>query len=143
MSTIERFEEIRAWQSARKLVIEVYKITNKPAFSKDYALRDQIRRSVGSSVHNIAEGFDSGSTAELVRFLRYALRSASETQSQLYTALDLGYIDEDEFKRIYSKAEETKRFIHGFISYLVTLKSNRKIKEIPEEYVVENDTIQS
>lgn len=138
MAKIDRFEEVRAWQSARELVNEVYKITDVSEFRKDYTLRNQIRRSARSCMHNIAEGFDSGSTAEFIRFLRYALRSASETQSQPYTALDQGYIDEKEFNRIYEKADETKRFLHGFIAYLITLKSDRKVKELSEEYLVEN-----
>ncbi len=53
-------------------------------------------------MHNIAEGFDSENNAEFLRFLRYAKRSCSEVQSELYVALDQNYISESEFNDVYS-----------------------------------------
>lgn len=72
-------------------------------------------------MHNIAEGFDSGSNAEFVKFLRYSQRSCSEIQSQLYVALDQAYISQDEFARIYEQAARTASKIGGFIRYLLSL----------------------
>ncbi len=118
MSAIKRFEDIRAWQTARQLAQMVYKISNAGNFSRDFGLRDQIRRAAGSAMHNVAEGFNAGSDAEFVRFLGYARRSASETQSQLYIALDQDYISPKEFDQIYDKAEHTVRQINAFIRYL-------------------------
>ena len=69
-------------------------------------------------MHNIAEGFDSGSDAEFARFLRIARRSASETQSQLYLACDQDYITDEEFKTVYELAIDVKKLINGFIGYL-------------------------
>ena len=69
-------------------------------------------------MHNIAEGFDSETNAEFVRFLRYAKRSCSEVQSELYVALDEGYISADEFKDVYEQASRTRAAIRGFINYL-------------------------
>ncbi len=89
---IRRFEDIEAWQLARELTRKVYALTKKPAFSRDFGLRDQIRKAAGSSMHNIAEGFDAESNSEFVRFLRYAKRSCSEVQSELYVAYDEAYI---------------------------------------------------
>ena len=89
---IERFEEIQAWQLARELTKNVYNLTKKPKFSNDYGLKKQIRAAAGSSMHNIAEGFDSESNAGFIRFLRYAKRSCTEVQSELYVALDEEYI---------------------------------------------------
>jgi len=66
---IERFEEIEAWKLAREITTAVYRATDVDAFSKDFGLRDQIRRAAGSIMHNIAEGFDAGSNAEFIRFL--------------------------------------------------------------------------
>ena len=109
MGTIKRFEDIKAWHSARELVNFIYQITTLSAFSKEYGLRDQIRRAAGSVMHNIAEGFDSGSDAEFVRFLGYARRLVSEVQSQLYTALDQDYLHSNDFQQIYELAETTKR----------------------------------
>ncbi|MCL5428585.1 MAG: four helix bundle protein [Chloroflexi bacterium] len=96
MPKIERFEDLQSWQKARLLVNRIYKLTLNGSFSKDFALRDQIRRSGGSVMHNIAEGFDAGSDLEFVRFLKMARRSASEVQSQLYLAVDLNYISPEE-----------------------------------------------
>lgn len=111
MGTIKRFEDIQAWKSARKLVASVYNITNRKPFSKDFALRDQIRKAAGSTMHNIAEGFDAGSDAEFIRFLGYARRSTSEIQSQLYAAKDQQYIDQDQFQTIYQQGEILKKTV--------------------------------
>jgi len=120
---ITKFEDIEGWQVARELVRNIYSITSQGAFSKDYGLLDQIRRAAGSSMHNIAEGFDGGSNTEFIRFLRYSQRSASEVQSQLYVALDQNYIDQDTFDQIYERAGSVKSKVGGFISYL--LKSQK------------------
>ena len=88
MATIRRFEDLKSWQKARQLANAIYDLTEQPRFAKDYKLRDQIRGAGGSVMHNIAEGFDSGTNPEFIRFLKLARRSASETQSELYLALD-------------------------------------------------------
>lgn len=85
MTKISRFEEIQAWQEARLLASKVHSlIQNHKSFRYDFGLNNQIRRGAGSIMHNIAEGFDAGSNLEFIRFLRYARRSVSEVQSQLY-----------------------------------------------------------
>jgi four helix bundle protein len=121
---IERFEDIEAWRLARELVQVIYQLTRESSFQQDFGLTDQIRRAAGSVMHNIAEGFDAGSDAEFIRFLRYAQRSASEVQSQLYVAMDQGYITDDQFEQIYSIAVSTKAKIGGFIAYLVKRKKS-------------------
>lgn len=115
---IKRFEDIEAWQIARKLTQEVYAIVKSDKFSRDWGLRDQITRASSSVMHNIAEGFNSGSGKEFVRFLSYAQRSCTEVQSQLYVALDQGYIQRNRFEYIYEIAEHAKAKIGGFIKYL-------------------------
>lgn len=115
---IERFEDLKAWQKARTLANLVYDLTEKPTFAKDFQLRDQIRRAASSVMHNLAEGFDSGSDPEFVRFLKMARRSASETQSELYLALDRKYITQDEMQKAYDLASEVKKLINGLIAYL-------------------------
>ena len=89
---IERFEDIEAWQLARELARKVYGLTKKTNFAGDFGLKGQIQDAAGSSMHNIAEGFDSETNPEFVRFLRYAKRSCTEVQSELYVALDQQYI---------------------------------------------------
>ena len=115
---IERFEDVEAWQLARELTWEVYRLTKKPGFVKDYGLKRQIQDAAGSSMHNIAEGFDSETNAEFIRFLRYAKRSCTEVQSELYVALDEEYISPNEFKDLYEQAGRTRAAVRGFINYL-------------------------
>ena len=122
---IERFEDIEAWQLARELTRKVYRLTKKPRFSKDYGLKKQIQDAAGSSMHNIAEGFDSETNPEFIRFLRYAKRSCTEVQSELYVALDEKYISTDEFSDIYELAGRTRAAIRGFINYLVKFEEDK------------------
>jgi four helix bundle protein len=75
---LTRFEDIEAWQAARELCIAIHDVTSAGAFSKTYALKDQIDRAAGSVMDNIAEGFDGGADPEFIRFLGYAQRSCSE-----------------------------------------------------------------
>ena len=115
---IERFEDIEAWQLARELTQNVYRLTKKKEFAKNYGLKRQIQDAAGSSMHNIAEGFDSETNAEFIRFLRYAKRSCTEVQSELYVALDVVYVTPKEFKDVYEQARRTRAAIRGFINYL-------------------------
>ena len=119
---INKFEDIQAWKEARELTKEIYALTKKPTFSRDYGLVDQIRRAAISIMANIAEGFDSNSDAQFISFLSYSQRSASELQSHLYVALDQSYILENKFNELYNRIEKIKRLIGGFIKYLKTKK---------------------
>jgi len=104
---IERFEEIAAWQLARELIRKVYGLTKKAKFARDPGLKGQIQDAAGSSMHNIAEGFDSETNREFIRFLRYAKRSCTEVQSEIYVALDQQYITDSEFQGMYDHAGRT------------------------------------
>lgn len=104
MATIERFEDIKAWQTARDLVSAVYRVSGKGKFEKDFGLRDQIRRASVSVMSNIAEGFERCSDREFHRFLYIAKGSAGEVRSQLFVALDLGYMTSDEFNDLRARA---------------------------------------
>ena len=128
---IERFEDIEAWQLARELTQKVYCLGRKSKFAKDYGLKRQIQDAAGSSMHNIAEGFDSETNAEFIRFLRYAKRSCSEVQSELYVALDEGYISADEFKDVYEQARRTRAAIRGFINYLKKYEDHKASNREP------------
>ena len=118
MAKVRRFENLICWQKARRLANTVYELTRHPEFSKDFRLRDQILDAAGSDMHNIAEGCDSGTDPEFIRFLRMARRSGSEVQSELYLALDRKYITEAELKQAYGQTDETKRLINGLIAFL-------------------------
>jgi len=114
MALVSRFEDIQGWREARKLVKMVYLLTDNSRFSKDFGLRDQIRRAAVSAMSNIAEGFDCESKVEFARFLGIARRSAVEVQSLLYASLDIGYITEEQCQEYYEQARKTKALIGGF-----------------------------
>ncbi|SPD75295.1 S23 ribosomal protein [uncultured Desulfobacterium sp.] len=120
---IDRFEDIKAWKLARELTLKVYGLTKKKDFAGDYGLKQQIQNAAGSAMHNIAEGFDSETTAEFIRFLRYAKRTCTEVQSELYVAFDEKYINTDEFQDVYEQARQTRAAVHGFIKYLKTYQN--------------------
>jgi len=119
---ITRFEEIEAWQLARELTRRIYELTKKANFALDYGLKKQIQNAAGSSMHNIAEGFDSETNPEFIRFLRYAKRSCTEVQSELYVALDQKYITDAEYEDSYDFAGRTRAVISGLIKYLLAYK---------------------
>jgi four helix bundle protein len=123
MAKIERFEDLQSWQKARQLANAIYDLTEHQNFAKDFQLRNQIRDAAGSVMHNIAEGFDSGTNPEFNRFLKIARRSASEVQSELYLALDRVYITQKELTMGYEIATEAKKLINGMIAYLKRKKS--------------------
>jgi len=118
MATFQSFEDIEAWQKARELTRKVYAISNAGTFSRDFGLRDQIRRASASIMSNIAEGFDRSGTREFIQFLAIAKGSAGEVKSQLYIAIDQNYIDKETFDRLFALAAETGRLIGGLINYL-------------------------
>jgi four helix bundle protein len=122
---ISRFEDIESWRRARELSAEVYGLCTKGAFSKDFGLRDQIQRASVSIMANIAEGFGRNRATEFIRYLTIAQSSAIEVQSHLYIALDLEYIAQPDFERIYSLTESVRKLIGGFIRYLETTKNQR------------------
>ena len=115
---IERFEDIEAWKEARKLVNMVYDLSDEGLFAKDFSLRNQIRGASVSVMSNIAEGFDRQTNREFIQFLVIARASSSEVKSQLYVALDRGYIAQDVFKVAYDQATRVVSLIDGFIRYL-------------------------
>ena len=93
MSRIERFEDIDAWKKAKELSKAIYEITSKGDFSRDFGLRDQIRRAAVSVVSNIAEGFERGGNKEFRQFLSSAKGSAGEVKAQLHVAFDVKYLN--------------------------------------------------
>lgn len=109
MATFKKFEDIKAWQKARKATRTVYEITADTRFSRDFGLRDQIQRASTSIMANIAEGFGRHSDKEFANFLNIAHASVSEVQSHLYVALDLGYIGDSSFRTLYLLLEEVSR----------------------------------
>ena len=94
---VQRFEDLEAWQIARELANQMYKITKQESVCRDFGFVDQIRRAAISIMNNIAEGFERGSNKDFVRFLFIARGSAGEVRSLLYLGLDQGYLTNSEF----------------------------------------------
>src|SRR5512141_1245529 len=118
MATVRRFEDIQAWQKARAVTKLIYEATNTGDFSRDFGLRDQIRRATVSIMANIAEGFARRSDKDFAHFLNIARSSTAEVQSHLYVALDQDYIVKDKFEEIYVQLEELSKMIFGFVRHL-------------------------
>ncbi len=124
MPAIKRFEEIEVWNRARTLSKEIWEISKEGSFARDFGLRNQINRSSGSVMDNIAEGFGRGGTREFINFLGIARASNSEVRSQLYRAFDRGHIHKETYVQLIESSLQIGRMINGFIKYL----KNSKIK---------------
>lgn len=122
MATFTRFEEIEAWQLARRLTADIYALTRRKEFAADFALRDQIRRAANSIMSNIAEGYESRTKGIFVDLLGRAKGSSGEVRSQLYVALDAGYITEEEQAGLRTAAEYCSGKIQRLMEYLRTVR---------------------
>ena len=110
---IARSEDFIAWQKAKALTARIYGITGRGEFTKDFGLRDQIRRASVSIMASIAEGFESGRPAEFHQYLSVAKASCAELRSHLYVALDAQYLAKVDFDLLRSDAEEAGRILGG------------------------------
>ena len=110
---IERFEDLIAWQKARALTHSVYKATQQGTFARDFGLSGQIQRAAVSVMSNVAEGFERGKRGEFHQFLSTAKASCAEVRSQLYVALDVGYLSDSVFGTLLLQAEEVARIVGG------------------------------
>jgi four helix bundle protein len=118
MATWQRFEDIEAWQKARRLSAAIYELTADGKWSKDYAFVRQIRDAALSVMSNIAEGFERDGNKEFAHFASIAKGSAGEVRSQLYAALDVRYCTQADFDRLYGLVIEISRMLAGLIQYL-------------------------
>jgi four helix bundle protein len=119
-----KFEDLKIWQIALKITKEIYDITSKKEFSKDFSLRDQMRRAIISVSSNIVEGFEKNNNNEFIRFLKIAKGSIGEVRNQLYIALAVKYIEQDEFEKLNNELIELANQVGKFISYL---ERNKKL----------------
>lgn len=118
MAKIKKFEDIESWKKARELTKQLYESTSTGQFTRDFGLKDQIRRAAVSLLSNIAEGFERGGDKEFVQFLSVAKGSCGEVRAQLYVALDQQYVSALQFETLSSKAVEVGQLLSGFIKYL-------------------------
>ena len=115
-----RFEELPVWKAAIELAVGVFKLTTRPAFRRYYSVRNQLERSSMSISNNIAEGFERGTTQELLTFLYIARGSAGETRSALCFCERLEGFDDLKFEisNLKSKAEEVSRQLRAWADSL-------------------------
>ncbi len=118
MPPFTRFEDMEAWRKARALCGETYRVSGKGAFAKYFGLRDQIRRASVSIMSNIAEDFERSGSGEFIQFLAIAKGSAGEVRSQLYVALDQGYLTREDFGEFSGSASDTAKMVAGLMNYL-------------------------
>jgi four helix bundle protein len=122
MATIGSFENIEVWRTSMDLCTEVYKITNSDTFSRDFGLKDQIRRASVSIPSNISEGYERDSKNQLLYFLSIAKGSCGEVRTQLRIAYNLNYLNDLDFQSLNLMCESTSKQLSGFIKYLRDFK---------------------
>ncbi|HEX9333899.1 MAG TPA: four helix bundle protein [Anaerolineales bacterium] len=136
MSTTTRFEEIEAWKTARELTRMIYSLTDQGQFAKDFGLRNQIQRATVSVMSNIAEGFESRTQAQFLEYLGHSKASAGEGRCQLYIAMDLKYLTQEQFNQVFDLADKSSRQLARFMDYLETRPQSRYIRDEGPEYEV-------
>ncbi|MCJ7552429.1 MAG: four helix bundle protein [Ignavibacteriaceae bacterium] len=119
------FEDLQVWQDSRKYVKSIYELTVSDVFKKDYGLKEQIQKAAVSIMNNIAEGFERNNNKEFIQFLGYSKGSAGEVRSMLYVALDLKYINKDDFDKNYETSINIITQLSNFKKYL----KNHIVKE--------------
>lgn len=124
MAHYKSFEDLEIWQRARVICNDVYDMYLSSDLQKDYGLWNQMNRSTGSIMDNIAEGFDRDGNKEFIQFLSIAKASCGESKSQLYRCLDRKYIEKEKFEDISKKMYDCKAQTAGFMKYLKS--SDRK-----------------
>ncbi len=129
MRTVERFADLHIWQEARRLVSDVYALSERDGFDRDYALKDQIRRAAISVMSNIAEGFEGSTQKVFVDQLSRAKGSAGEVRSLLYVAADRGFLSDADFPAWNLRLEKLSRQIAALIRYLRSKPNARRIRD--------------
>ena len=136
MATAKRFEDLEVWQKAKGLTNLIYRVSLSGEFSRDFGLRDQMRRASVSIMSNIAEGFESQTQALFIKYPGHAKGSAGELRAQLYIALEQGYMKEDEFNTAFALAEVCSKQLARFIQYLESQPNARRVREDGATYDV-------
>lgn len=123
---INRFEDLPIWKLTLKITKKIYDVTSKKEFSRDFGLRDQIRRAIISVSSNIVEGFEKNNNNEFIRFLKISKGSIGEVRNHLHIALVVKYIEQSEFDSLIEVTEILSKQIGGFIVYLETKRTNKQ-----------------
>ena len=125
---ILKFEDLEIWKLSLKITKAIYDLTSEGKFSKDFGLRDQIRRAMISVSSNIVEGFEKRNNNEFIRFLRIAKGSTGEVRNQLYISLMVGYTTKVEFQKVDEELLKLAGKTGSLINYLEKQKLTRNTK---------------
>jgi len=125
---IKKFEDLPVWRLSLKITRDVYDLTSKKTFARDFGLRDQLRRAMISISSNIVEGFEKENNNEFIRYLKIAKGSTGEARNQIYIALAVGHISQSEFNSVNNDLLSLRDQIARFISYLVTQRKKGNFK---------------
>jgi len=129
MTTAKRFEELDVWKRSKESTNLIYRYSTDGSFSRDFGLRDQMRRASVSIMSNIAEGFESQTQATFIQYLSRGKGSAGEVRAQLYIAHEQGYLTNDEFESVKSLVEICSKQLAKFIQYLESQPNARRVRE--------------
>lgn len=110
---IKSFTDLFAWQEGHKLVIMIYKITEKFPSKEVFGLTNQMRRAAVSVTSNIAEGFSRNTDKDKVQFYSMSHGSLTELQNQLVIARDLKYIDSKSFDNMANQTITVAKLLSG------------------------------
>ena len=114
-----KFQDLKVWKRGKDLAVSIYKLTGHGIFSKDYGLRDQIRRAAVSIPSNIAEGDELGTNKQAIRFFFTAKGSTAEVLTQAIIAHEIGYLDDKNFQHV----EKECRSLSGMLTRLIQSRS--------------------
>jgi four helix bundle protein len=116
------FSELKVWQRSKDLAVFIYRLTNEGVFSKDFGLRDQIRRAAVSIPSNIAEGDELRTNKQSIQYFFMAKGSLAELMTQALISFEIGYIRQDDFLHIKDEYQ-------GISSMLTKLIQARSLKK--------------
>jgi four helix bundle protein len=115
---IESYRDLEIWKKGVRFSLEIYKISSGFPVSEQYGLTNQLRRASASVPANIAEGYGRESTKNYIQFLRTARGSLNETETFLFIAYGLKYIDKDTLNALTQKSEEIGKMVNSLIKKL-------------------------
>ena len=126
---IKKFEELEIWRIAFRLTRDIYLVTNNANFSKDFGLKNQIRRAIVSVSSNIVEGFERQNNNEFIRYLKIAKGSTGEVLNQVYIAYSVNYLQKEQFMEFRDNLKMLANKIGKFIQYLIAKRQNAQFKK--------------
>lgn len=123
MAKYQSFEEMQVYQKSLEFVVNIYKLLEENALlSKDYGIKDQLKRVSLSISNNIAEGFERETKKELIRFLYFAKGSAGECRNIVNVIYKLQFIDNEVFEKLKNDVLEISQQLGNYIKYLKKLE---------------------